>query len=396
MAEVEEIKERLIELTGTERTELRAALGQEWLSPRVRERLEMVKAADLGHDLETIAAWSRRTPRTVRRWLAAFAAGGVADVSDAPRSGRPPRADESYLRALEDALESRPRDLGLGFDVWTSGRLCAHLEERVGVRIAPGWLRALLARRRFACGRPKHTLSHLRDPEEVAACEAELAEVEKKVAEEPERYEMHYQDETHLETNPYLCKVWHRVGEQPTLPAVGTNRRVTVFGSVEAFGRGRVDVACAGQDSACFLLYLRALDARHEATGREVFLVLDNGSCHTSGASRAALAGRGRWLHPIWLARYSPHLNPKEREWRTLKRDARSHLARTLREFVDGILEGLGNLGGMRLDIVDKVPEWFIAGHRKAPTGRPPGRPKGAKDSRPRKPYERKNLPAVT
>jgi hypothetical protein len=70
------------------------------------------------------------------------------------------------------------------------------------------------------------------------------------VAADPERYELHHQDETHLETNPYLCRVWHRVGEQPTLPAAGTNRRVTVFGSVEALGRGRVEVVCAGQDRA--------------------------------------------------------------------------------------------------------------------------------------------------
>jgi hypothetical protein len=48
------------------------------------------------------------------------------------------------------------------------------------VRLAPGWLRAILARRRFACGRPKHTLDHLQDPEEVAACEAELAAVGEK------------------------------------------------------------------------------------------------------------------------------------------------------------------------------------------------------------------------
>jgi transposase len=207
---------------------------------------------------------------------------------------------------------------------------------------------------------------------------------------------LHYQDETHLETNPYLCRVWHRVGKQPTLPAAGTNRRVTVFGIVEAFGRGRVEVVCAGQDSACFLEYLKALEKRHRQTKREMILVLDHGPCHTSKVSRAALAEREEWLEVIWLARYSPHLNPKEREWRYLKRDVSAHLAESLREFVDEILEGLGWLGGERQDIIDKVPEWFIAGQRKAPTGRPPGRPKGAKDSRPRKPYERKNLPAPT
>jgi transposase len=215
---------------------------------------------------------------------------------------------------------------------------------------------------------------------------------------EPERYELHHEDETHVETNPYLTRVWHRRGEQPTLPAAGTNRRLTVFGSVEVFGRGRVEVVCAGQDSAWFGRYLAALDARHHATGKAIILVLDNGPCHTSRVSQAALAARAEWLDVIWLAKYSPQLNRKEREWRVLKRDARSHLAPSLRAFVDDIAHGLRQLGGERIDIVDEVPDWFLAGHRRAPTGRPPGRPKGAKDSYKRAPYQKRidvNLPAV-
>jgi hypothetical protein len=218
------------------------------------------------------------------------------------------------------------------------------------------------------------------------------------VAAEPDRYELHSEDETHVETNPYLSRVWHRRGVQPTVPAAGTNRRLTVFGSVEAFGRGRVEVVGARQDSAGFARYLAALDARHAATGREIFLALDNGPCHTSQASTAALAERAAWLHVIWLAKYSPELNPKEREWRVLKRDHRGHLAPSLRAFVDGILDGLRRLGGERLDILDEVPDWFLAGHRKPPTGRPRGRPKGAKDSYKRAPYRKRkdaNLPAV-
>ena len=218
------------------------------------------------------------------------------------------------------------------------------------------------------------------------------------MAAEPDRYELHAEDETHAETNPYLTRVWHRRGVQPTLPAAGTNRRLTVFGSVEVFGRGRVEVLTASQDSAAFTRYLAALDARHAATGREIFLALDNGPCHTSQASTAALAERSAWLHVIWLAKYSPELNPKEREWRILKRDHRSHLAPSLQAFVDGILNGLRRLGGERLDIINEVPDWFLAGHRRPPTGRPRGRPKGAKDSYKRAPYRTRkdrNLPAV-
>ena len=215
------------------------------------------------------------------------------------------------------------------------------------------------------------------------------------MATDPARYELHHQDETHTETNPHLCRIWHRRGQQPTVPAAGTNRRVTIFGSVEVFGRGRVEVVCAGQDSACFLRYLQALEERHHTTGREIYLVLDHGPAHTSKVSTAALAQRVAWLHVIWLPRYSPEFNVKEREWRWLKRDSRSHLARDLRTFVDELLAGLRRLGGELVTVVDAVPQWFLDGHRRPPTGRLPGRPTGAKDSRPRAP-RRTNLPAHT
>jgi transposase len=215
------------------------------------------------------------------------------------------------------------------------------------------------------------------------------------VARDPARYELHYQDETHVETNPYLCRVWHRRGTQPTVPAVGTNRRVTVFGSVEAFGRGRVEVVGVRQDSAGFIRYLEALEMRYAETRREIELVLDNGPCHGSQVSTAALAERESWLHVVWLSRYSPQLNPKEPEWKQLKRAVRGHLARDLRTFVDEIIAGLEALGGTLTTVVDAVPEWFIEGHRREPTGRPPGRPKGAKDRTPRT-HRSKNLEAPT
>jgi transposase len=106
----------------------------------------------------------------VRRWLAAFQEGGIDALADAPRQGRPQKADAAYLAALEAAVETLPRTRGFPFDVWTSRRLSASLIQQTGVRIAPGWLRVLLTRQHFACGRPKHTLEHLQDPDEVAAC----------------------------------------------------------------------------------------------------------------------------------------------------------------------------------------------------------------------------------
>jgi transposase len=164
----------VLEVTTAQRTAVETALRQRDLPPRLRERLEMVKAAALGQDLDDIARWTSRTPATVRRWLAAYQDGGIAALTDAPRQGRPPKADAAYLAALEAAVETAPRTLGLPCDVWTSGRLSAYLTQQTGVRIAPGWLRVLLHQQRFVFGRPKHTLAHLQDPDEVATCQEAL------------------------------------------------------------------------------------------------------------------------------------------------------------------------------------------------------------------------------
>src|SRR5438094_48096 len=163
-----------------EREEWEAWLRRRELQPRVRERLEMVKAVSLGQSVAGIAQWVERSLPTVRLWLRRYRDGGVAALADAPRAGRPVKADRTYLQALEATVETPPPSLDLPFDVWTSDRLSAYLAGTTGVRIAPGWLRVLLARRDFVCGRPKHTLKHLQDPDEVAACRATLAEAGEK------------------------------------------------------------------------------------------------------------------------------------------------------------------------------------------------------------------------
>jgi transposase len=154
-------------------------LGQETLHRRVRERLEMVKAHALGQDVVQIARWCGRTVETVRYWLQRYQEHGVSGLRDAPRSGRPRRADAAYWAALEAAVGTPPRELGLGFDAWTSARLARYLAEQTGVHLSDGWVRALLGELDFVCGRPKHTLHHLQDPQEVAACEVTLAAVHK-------------------------------------------------------------------------------------------------------------------------------------------------------------------------------------------------------------------------
>ncbi len=166
-------------VTAEQQTAIAEMLRRVDLTPRVRERLEMVKAASQGYELTAIAAWSGRSARTVRFWLDRFTTGGIGALADAPRSGRPVRADARYRAALETAVETAPRTLGFGFDVWTSTRLSRYLEDTTGVHITPGWVRVLLGQLDFVNGRPKHTLGHLQDPDAVAASAEAIAAAEK-------------------------------------------------------------------------------------------------------------------------------------------------------------------------------------------------------------------------
>jgi hypothetical protein len=122
-----------------------------------------------------------------------------------------------------------------------------------------------------------------------------------------------------LETHPSLTRTGHRKAQPPPLRAAGIKRRVTVCGRVDVLQRARVELARAAQDSAGFVRSLDLLEAHHQAVQREIDLVLDTGSSHTSQASLQALAQRRAWLHVIWLAKDAPHLNSKEREWRSLE-----------------------------------------------------------------------------
>ena len=207
----------VLEITATQRTSVRRRCAAATSPPRA-PTVEMVKAAALRQDVAAIARWSRRRPETSLASAGRLQDGGIAALADAPRQGRPAKADAAYLISVEatrlptrrhDRWGSRSMALGLA----TS----AYLAQQTGVRIAPGHALAPAALRlrptqTHACPSPR--------PGRVPCLPRSSAAGGGRCA-QPERYELHYQDETHLDTNPYLSRIWHRGGKQPTVPAAG-------------------------------------------------------------------------------------------------------------------------------------------------------------------------------
>jgi transposase len=104
---------------------------------RMRTRAQMILlAAEQGLAAAEIATIVRQDEGTVRRWFTRYLAEGIEGLSDAPRSGAPPRATAGYRERLLGVARCRPRALGLPFPLWTAARLADHLAERTGVRMS--------------------------------------------------------------------------------------------------------------------------------------------------------------------------------------------------------------------------------------------------------------------
>jgi transposase len=76
-----------------------------------------------------LAAVVRMHEETVRRWLVRYQAEGLNGLTDAPRPGAAPRANQSYREQLLAVVRRRPRALGLPFSLCMGDRLSDSLAE---------------------------------------------------------------------------------------------------------------------------------------------------------------------------------------------------------------------------------------------------------------------------
>lgn len=163
-----------VSLTAADHEELRARTRAPGITPRTRDRLEMLRLADAGWSIPRIARHLGLHEQTVRRQVTAFLAHGFEALPDRPRSGRPPTVTEAHLLAVEALLDAGGR-------TWTTRQLVAWLETEHGVLVHPDHLRRLLRRRRFGWKRTVTSVAHQRrDPDAYDAKVEELATLKKR------------------------------------------------------------------------------------------------------------------------------------------------------------------------------------------------------------------------
>jgi len=265
---------------------------------RTATRLIMVLLSAAGMSPAEIADLLDYHPGTVRRWLHRFATDGIRGLPDRPRPGRP-RLGGPTLTPRITALLAAPGP-------WTIRRIW----HRLGRPTIS--LHTLYRRTRQAARWRRPRLVAKGDPHHDAVC----ARIRRRLTRLPAGSIVLAEDEAHLDLLPTVRATWTLPGHRHQVLTPGTNRRATIFGALDVT-TGTWFYLWARRRAASFTAMLEMLLAAYPKAPA-VAVICDNDGIHHAATVQQWIHDHPR-LRLIYGAAYSPHDNPTERIWATLK-----------------------------------------------------------------------------
>jgi transposase len=256
-------------------------------------RARIVLLAHQGWANARIAAELGCSAGTVRTWRCRFACGGIPALSDRPRSGRPEVYGPDVRLAIAATATSAPPE---GTTAWTHASIAGEL---AGTGISASQAGRILAGLELAPHRVRGWLNR-RDDEQFWAQAAAVCEIYLRPP--PGTVVICIDEKTGIQAKS------RKYAERPPGPGRAARRefedvRNGTVSIVAALHVATGQVAAepiARNDSATFTGFLHRLDQCIDPR-LKIHLVMDNGSSHTSRATRAWLAA-----HPRITVTYTP------------------------------------------------------------------------------------------
>jgi transposase len=284
----------VVVLGGRRRQRLQAMVARPTTPQRLVLRAKIVLAAGGGRSTAAIARDLDVTEDTVRKWRRRFAALGIPGLADAPRPGRPPVYDlQAQLLIVATVTQQTPE----ADSHWTHRLLARHLDEPLG--ISASQIGRILCSLDLKPHRVRGWLNRPPDPQFITTAQAVCA----------------------LYLNPPADAVLFSVDEKTAIHARSRKRRTRAarrgrpeLREFEYVRHGTASLMAAmnvtdgtvhpkiitSNDSTTFIDFLTEL-ADTVDKSKNIHLILDNGSSHTSKQTKAWLAE-----HPRYTVTYTP------------------------------------------------------------------------------------------
>ena len=105
---------------------------------KVRSRAQAIYLLHLGQNREQVAKSLCVSAATIAAWHKRWREGGIANLKDKDRSGRPKKGGSEFIEKLEQVVRTDPHEFGYGFSVWTMQRLIEHMSLETGITVSEG------------------------------------------------------------------------------------------------------------------------------------------------------------------------------------------------------------------------------------------------------------------
>jgi len=248
---------------------------------------------------------------TVRTWRRRFAAGGMPALADRPRSGRPQVYGPDVRLAVVATATSAPPE---GTSVWTHQMIAAHL---AGTGISPSQVGRILAGLELAPHRVRGWLNR-RDDGQFWAQAAAVCDIY--LNPPPGAVVICIDEKTGIQAKH------RRYAQQPPQPGRPARREfeyvrngtVSIVAALEVATGHVIAEPISRNDSATFTGFLHRLDQCTDPR-LTIHLIMDNGSSHTSRATRAWITAHPR-IHVTYTPKHASWLDMAELWFSTLTR----------------------------------------------------------------------------
>lgn len=276
-------------------------------------RARIVMAAAGGDPNAKIARDLGCSENTVREWRKRFAVRGIPGIFDRRRPGRRETHGPSARLAVVATATSVPPD---GESCWSQAMIARHLGGR-GLEISRATVGRVLADAHVRPHKVRGWLNRADDPRFWAQAGAVC------------RLYLHPEPGTVLISIDEKTGIQAKTRIRPDLPArPGQDARrefeykrhgtVSVIAAMNVATGEVISQRIRRNDSAAFTGFLSMLD-QHTAPGLRIRLIMDNGSSHTSKATRAWIAARPR-ISVTYTPKHASWLNVIEQWFSILTR----------------------------------------------------------------------------
>jgi transposase len=278
-------------------------------------RLQAVKAARSGQDVQSVADAYGVNIRSFFRWLADFANGGLNALMAKFIPGRPSKVTPEEMRWLAGAVKGNTLlQHKFPFCLWTLSLIGSLIKRQFGKKLSLASVSRIMKLLGFSVQKPLYQ-AWQQDPALVRTWETEVYPAIR-VQAKREGARIYVADESGMRSEYHAGTTWAPVGETPVVAVTGRRFSVNMISAVSPQGEFRFMLNEGTVTAGVFVEFLQRLLVGMD---KPVFLVVDGHPVHKSRVVRDFVEKQNGRLKLLFLPPYSPHLNPDEVVWAHVK-----------------------------------------------------------------------------